>query len=174
MSTPATPWSHLAPYLMVGMIALLALGACGSDSEDPWTASAVAPTAGASAGAAATPSHPGQQNYVTHCAACHGVNGEGQPNWIIPGPDGLLPAPPHDNTGHTWHHGDGYLFQVTKRGGLAFVMPGQPSAMPGFDLQMTDREIVDVLEYIKRFWGEDEREFQATASQGDPYPPGLR
>ena len=153
---------------------LLALAAAcgGGDSSAPAArpespaVRAVAPTA--------TPSHPGQQNYVTHCAACHGVNGEGQPNWIIPGPDGLLPAPPHDNTGHTWHHGDGYLFQVTKRGTAPFLMPGQPSGMPGFDMQMTDREIVDVLEYIKRFWGEGEREFQATASVGDPYPPELR
>ena len=67
--------------------------------------------------ATATPAAPGQVNYVTHCSACHGVSGEGQPNWLIPGPDGTLLAPPHDNTGHTWHHGDGYLFAVTKRGG---------------------------------------------------------
>lgn len=160
-----------ARWAAAAALLALAIAACNGESspsarpESPAVQEA-APTA--------TPSHPGQQNYVTHCAACHGVNGEGQPNWIIPGPDGLLPAPPHDNTGHTWHHGDGYLFQVTKRGGLAFAMPGRPSAMPGFDTQMTDREIVDVLEYIKRFWGRGEREFQATASMGDPYPPGLR
>ena len=118
----------------------------------------------------ATASHPGQANYATHCASCHGVGGEGQPNWFQPGPDGLLPAPPHDDSGHTWHHGDGYLFRVTKRGGAAFMMPGQPSGMPGFDTAMTDREIIEVLEYIKGFWGEDEREFQASASLRDPYP----
>ena len=42
--------------------------------------------------------------------------------------------------------------------------------MPGFDLEMTDAEIVEVLEYIKGFWGADEREFQRSASVGDPYP----
>ena len=113
---------------------------------------------------------PGQVNYVTHCSACHGVSGEGQPNWLIPGPDGTLLAPPHDNTGHTWHHGDGYLFAVTKRGGSPFMMPGQPSGMPGFDAAMTDAEIVEVIEYIKGFWGSDERGFQRSASAGDPYP----
>ncbi|MDE2969946.1 MAG: cytochrome c, partial [Chloroflexota bacterium] len=83
---------------------------------------------------------------------------------------GLLPAPPHDNYGHTWHHGDGYLFRVTKRGGAAFMMPGQQSNMPGFDVQMTDQEIIDVIEYIMGFWGAHVREFQASASAGDPYP----
>jgi hypothetical protein len=25
-------------------------------------------------------------------------------------PDGKLPAPPHDASGHTWHHADAQLF----------------------------------------------------------------
>ena len=164
------PGTLLGAAVMVALAVALAPACGGSDSEDPWTASAVAPSAGASAGAAAAPPTPGQANYVTHCAACHGVSGEGQPNWFQPGADGLLPAPPHDSSGHTWHHGDGYLFRVTKRGGQAFMMPGQTSAMPGFDMAMSDQEIIDVLEYIKRFWGPDEREFQRSASAGDPYP----
>lgn len=28
--------------------------------------------------------------------------------------NGYLPAPPHDVTGHTWHHPDGLLFDLTK------------------------------------------------------------
>ena len=172
MGRRATLRRSLVAVIMMGMVALLAQAACGSDPASTGDEWAVGPTprAATTAAASATPAHPGQANYVTHCAACHGVSGEGQPNWFVPGPDGLLPAPPHDNSGHTWHHGDGYLFQVTKRGGLAFVMPGQPSAMPGFDMAMTDAEIVEVLEYIKGFWGADEREFQRSASVGDPYP----
>ena len=154
-------FSSLVPvssFALLALTATLALGAaCGGGETSTGTG-------------VAQPEHPGQQNYLTHCASCHGMRGEGQPNWLIPGPDGLLLAPPHDNNGHTWHHGDGYLFQVTKRGGAAFVMPGQPSGMPGFDVQLTDREIVEVLEYIKGFWGSDERAFQASASRGDPYP----
>ena len=50
------------------------------------------------------------------------------------------------------------------------MMPGQPSGMPGFDAAMTDAEIVEVIEYIKGFWGADERGFQRSASAGDPYP----
>ena len=38
----------------------------------------------------------GQQIYAENCASCHGANLEGQPNWRSPGPEGRLPAPPHD------------------------------------------------------------------------------
>lgn len=181
--------SFPAAVLAAFAFAAAALPACGGGDTAPasWSAesaqSGAAGVAGAATGSAgsasgggvvfeptATPRPPGQANYVTHCASCHGVSGEGQANWFQPGPDGVLPAPPHDSSGHTWHHGDGYLFLVTKRGGSAFMMPGQASGMPGFDMEMTDGEIVEVLEYIKGFWGQDEREFQASASAGDPYP----
>ncbi len=56
----------------------------------------------------------GRQIYLTNCASCHGVNLEGQPDWQQANPDGSLRAPPHDETGHTWHHGDANLFQSIK------------------------------------------------------------
>ena len=43
----------------------------------------------------------GAQLYAENCASCHGANLEGQADWRSPGPDGRLPAPPHDETGHT-------------------------------------------------------------------------
>ena len=49
----------------------------------------------------------GEDLYREYCAACHGADLEGQPDWRSAGPDGVLPAPPHDETGHTWHHPDG-------------------------------------------------------------------
>ena len=176
MGLLTTPRSSLVAYFMAGALALLAVAvSCGGGetSTAGGSAGVAAPTPRAASTAAAvveTAEQPGKQNYLTHCSTCHGVNGEGQPNWLIPGPDGTLLAPPHDNYGHTWHHGDGYLFAVTKRGGSPFMMPGQPSGMPGFDAQMTDSEIVEVIEYIKGFWGADEREFQASVSRGDPFP----
>lgn len=57
--------------------------------------------------------------YAENCASCHGVNLEGQPNWRSPNADGTPPAPPHDDTGHTWHHSDKLLFEYTKLGGEA-------------------------------------------------------
>src|SRR4051812_48817691 len=47
--------------------------------------------------------------YAQHCASCHGANLEGQPDWQHRMPNGRWPAPPHDATGHTWHHPDKVL-----------------------------------------------------------------
>src|SRR3712207_630865 len=46
----------------------------------------------------------GRQVYAANCASCHGANLEGQPNWQQDLPAGGRPAPPHDASGHTWHH----------------------------------------------------------------------
>ena len=43
----------------------------------------------------------GQAVYAEKCASCHGVALEGQANWQQRDADGYLPAPPHDETGHT-------------------------------------------------------------------------
>ena len=48
----------------------------------------------------------GKTVYTANCAACHGANLEGQANWRERLDNGRLPAPPHDKTGHTWHHPD--------------------------------------------------------------------
>jgi mono/diheme cytochrome c family protein len=96
----------------------------------------------------------GSDLYMKHCASCHGADLEGQPDWRSRGPDGLLPAPPHDETGHTWHHTDQVLFDLTKYGLAAFVGPDYDSAMPAFDGVLSDAEIVAVLSFIKSRWPE--------------------
>ncbi|MEC9312241.1 MAG: cytochrome c, partial [Pseudomonadota bacterium] len=63
----------------------------------------------------------GEVLYAENCASCHGAELQGQPDWRAPGPDGRLPAPPHDETGHTWHHSDRVLFGYTKLGGKVFM-----------------------------------------------------
>jgi mono/diheme cytochrome c family protein len=91
--------------------------------------------------------------YGDYCAACHGADLEGQvPDWRSAGPDGLLPAPPHDETGHTWHHADGLLFQITKYGTAALVGGDYRSNMAGFGDLLSDAEILAVLAYIKSTW----------------------
>jgi mono/diheme cytochrome c family protein len=103
----------------------------------------------------------GRTLYQTHCAACHGANLEGQPNWQSPLPNGRLPAPPHDATGHTWHHPDGVLLRITRDGPAAVVGDGYESDMPGFGGSLTDSEMRSILEYIKSTWPERERQYQA-------------
>ena len=94
----------------------------------------------------------GKTIYAAKCAACHGPNLEGQPNWRERRPDGRLPAPPHDATGHTWEHPDQVLFEVTKFGFAAKAPPSYQTDMPAFKGQMSDSEIWDVLAYIKSTW----------------------
>ncbi|TNJ43245.1 cytochrome c [Phaeobacter sp. B1627] len=98
--------------------------------------------------------------YQQNCASCHGTELQGQPNWRSPGPDGRLPAPPHDATGHTWHHGDDILFRNTRDGTAAVVGGGYESNMPGFGDSLRDAEIRAILDYIKSTWPERERAYQ--------------
>ena len=95
----------------------------------------------------------GQKIYAQHCAVCHGAKLEGQPNWQQRLPSGRMPAPPHDESGHTWHHTDEVLFGITKHG---LVPPYAPrdyqSDMPAFGGTLSDDDIRAVLAYIKSRW----------------------
>ena len=94
----------------------------------------------------------GQKIYAAECAACHGANLEGQANWRLRLPNGRLPAPPHDPSGHTWHHPDAQLFAMTKYGVAALVGGDYESDMPAYADLLTDAEILAVLAYIKSTW----------------------
>ncbi len=94
----------------------------------------------------------GSYIYRVACAQCHGVNLEGQPNWQQRGADGLMPAPPHDATGHTWHHPDQALFEMTKYGMQRFAGRDYRTAMPAYQKTLTDDEIIAVMSYIKSRW----------------------
>lgn len=99
----------------------------------------------------------GAEVYAQECASCHGTNLEGQPNWRMRGEDGLLPAPPHDASGHTWHHDDETLFILTKYGLAGLTQNAPPSGMPAYDGVLSDEDIVAVLSYIKSTWPDDIR-----------------
>ena len=94
----------------------------------------------------------GQVIYRDHCAACHGDRLQGEPDWQIRDADGYLPAPPHDPSGHTWHHPDRQLFEITKYGIEAVVGGGYRSRMMGYAGILSDAEIAAVLAYIKSTW----------------------
>jgi len=94
----------------------------------------------------------GERLYARHCAGCHGGHLEGQPDWQSRNAQGRLPAPPHDEHGHTWHHDDQVLFDVTKYGLAKVAPPGYQSDMPAFEGTLTDRDIIAVLAFIKSGW----------------------
>jgi len=109
----------------------------------------------------------GEAIYAVECAACHGAALEGAPDWRTPLPNGRLPAPPHDASGHTWHHPDRVLFAITSLGTAAVVGGGYESDMPGFGEWLSDAEIRDVLAFIKSTWPERERAHQAELTRRD-------
>lgn len=94
----------------------------------------------------------GEPLYRQHCASCHGMRLEGQPEWQSRDARGRLPAPPHDDSGHTWHHDDEVLFEVTKYGITKHAPAGYQSDMPGFGGALNDADIVATLAYIKSRW----------------------
>jgi mono/diheme cytochrome c family protein len=102
----------------------------------------------------------GQQVYRAQCASCHGVNLGGQPNWQQELAGGGRPAPPHDASGHTWHHLDQLLFDIVKQGGQASSPANYKNNMPGFATFLSDQEIWAVLAYIKSTWPTDIRAAQ--------------
>lgn len=104
----------------------------------------------------------GKTIYEQNCASCHGTKLEGQPDWRQRLPNGRLPAPPHDVTGHTWHHPDQVLIDIVKNG----LMPGKTapegyeSDMPAYGNSLKDEDVVAVLAYIKSSWPAEALEAQ--------------
>jgi mono/diheme cytochrome c family protein len=96
----------------------------------------------------------GRAIYANHCAACHGESLQGQPNWRDRMPNGKLPAPPHDKTGHTWHHPDAILVDIISNGLIPgkTAPPGYVSDMPAYGAILSDQEIIAVIAYIKSIW----------------------
>lgn len=94
----------------------------------------------------------GAKLYANNCASCHGDDLKGQANWRERDAEGYLPAPPHDETGHTWHHPDAQLIQITRAGTEAIVGGNYKSRMIGFGNALSEPEIRAVLAYIKSTW----------------------
>ncbi len=110
----------------------------------------------------------GRVLYDANCASCHGDTLEGQPDWRSTGADGRYPAPPHDATGHTWHHSDAALIDYVTLGGeeaLAQMGVSFESGMPGFGDILSRKDIEDILTYIKSRWPERERAAQAARTR---------
>jgi len=112
----------------------------------------------------------GRGVYEANCAQCHGARAEGQPNWRQQNADSTYPPPPHDSTGHTWHHSDGLLYRIVRDGGSIYETPGFKSAMPALGDRLSPEEMRAVISYLKSLWGPKERSFQAQVSLEDPFP----
>ena len=158
---------------MLCALGVAAIAACEPGDPDADHAGATEPAV------VASPADPedsaqvatGEVIYQSKCAVCHGIKLEGQPNWRRELLYGGYPAPPHNGTGHTWHHADQHLFDATKLGGEASAGEGTVSHMLGFGDVLSDEEIWATIAYIKSHWPAKLRARQQLASregaQGD-------
>ncbi|SFR44297.1 Cytochrome c, mono-and diheme variants [Marinobacter daqiaonensis] len=110
----------------------------------------------------------GQRIYEQYCAACHGLQGEGAANWQKPDEKGEMPAPPHDESGHTWRHSDAMLFRMIAEGWRHPFNKSDRLTMPAFRDILTDEEIRAVIDYLRTFWTGEQRLYQQTESQDMP------
>ena len=91
----------------------------------------------------------GKPLYATHCAGCHGENGEGAPNSDTPLPNGSYPPQPLNGSGHSWHHSLTDQEETIEMGGRH---PG--ATMPGFAEVLNHEERKAVIAAFQSFWGD--------------------
>ena len=118
----------------------------------------------------------GRHVYARYCARCHGPNAEGAPNWQQPDARGDMPAPPHDDRGHTWRHSDRQLTEIVRHGLRDPFNKTPELTMPPFGAQLTDAEIRDVIVYFKSLWSPEHRRYQENQNRRPamPQPGGNR
>ena len=151
------------------LLAILAAACTGQPSAVPTASGPALPTLDTAQ------VQSGRVIYQANCAACHGANAQGSPNWATPGPDGLFPPPPHDDSGHTWHHSDRVLYESVSHGMNDPLRPSSPLRMPAFGGKLSDGDIRAVIEYFKSLWTVEHRQWQWQQTVGDfaptPTPP---
>jgi len=112
----------------------------------------------------------GRRVYQATCAVCHGANAEGAPNWMTPDAQGNFLAPPHDDNGHTWHHSDRVLYEMSRDGMNDPLRPNSAFRMPAFGNRLSDAEIRAVIAYFKSLWSPKHREYQWEQTVDDFLP----
>lgn len=105
----------------------------------------------------------GERLYNQYCLSCHG------------GPTGgsMMDYPPrHNARGHTWHHPDCQVKEIIKNGGdemtaamRRMMAPPNAPRMPAFRDILTDEDIDSILAFIKTWWTQEQRDFQAQVTQ---------
>ncbi len=112
----------------------------------------------------------GRAVYLQNCAACHGAEAQGAPNWQQPNARGDLPAPPHDDSGHTWRHSDAELTGII-RNGMRDVFNKTPElTMPPFKDRLSDADIAAVIAYFKSLWSPEHRRYQEAQNEKGSTP----
>jgi len=91
----------------------------------------------------------GKPLYAKYCADCHGVGGQGAPNWQKALPNGSYPPQPLNGSGHSWHHP---LSQLDKTISMGGTHPG--ATMPGFGSILDRQQRLAVIAAFQSFWSD--------------------
>ena len=106
----------------------------------------------------------GEELYNANCLVCHGGATGGF----------MMDYPPrHNANGHTWHHPDCQLTDVVLNGGgemgemmrSMMNIPDSVPRMPAWKDKLSQEDIAAILAFIKTFWTEDQRLFQASITR---------
>lgn len=153
-------------FWLFGVTLLLVVAGCSSATESttsfsltPLPGSPTTPEAGPPPELEAESISAGEDLYGRFCSSCHGADLSGASDWKTPTEDGSYPPPPQDSSGHTWHHGDDLLLEI--------ILDGSDfpeSRMPAFGGQLTQAEVLSILDFFKSNWGPQERAFQWEAT----------
>ncbi len=92
----------------------------------------------------------GAKLFQTNCAACHGTQGEGAPDWRIPDQNGKFRPPPLNGSGHMWHHPLPVLLSIIRDGTAA-----QGGTMPAWEDKLSERDMVDVIAWLQSKWSKE-------------------
>jgi mono/diheme cytochrome c family protein len=126
---------------VVALAGACAVGASGGALWGP----GIRPATGQSSTSSGAPAagHPGRPVYERHCATCHGATGGADG----PGASALPIKPPPLTDGRLLNPlSDDFLATVVREGAVAVGLAPQ---MPGFGRLLTEREIRDVVAYIR-------------------------
>jgi len=115
----------------------------------PATPAAPRPTAPSGAGSTARLQE-GQQLYATHCASCHGDQGQG---WRLG--NGQVAYPPLAGNRTVTQALPANLIRIVQEGGfgLASAQQPHPFSMPPYLLTLNDESLAALLSYTRSAWG---------------------
>ncbi len=91
----------------------------------------------------------GKLLFASHCAGCHGDQGQGGSDWDRPKADGSYPPQPLNGSGHSWHHTLSSLEKTLAQGG---THPG--ATMPGFAEVTTKPQRLAIIAAFQDLWGD--------------------
>lgn len=133
--------------IVAGTVVLLS--ACGQEGGSPVSQAQAMPQAAAVRSVDFAQVARGGSLYQQNCAQCHGVNGEGAPNWRQRDANGMFPPPPLNGSGHAWHHPKAMLQYVIANGS-----PGGGN-MPAWKDELSSGQINDIIAWFMSKWPDE-------------------